>query len=203
MLCFFKKENITVRWTWEEGTSHQRWKRNKDRSRWREHRDHDEVKLLRIYSRVTAGCKYCEIKGTPLLRHIVEAQVTRTVMGALGIISVFLKFSTAALRNAQDYLYNRRDCMHVCFRITWSYTWLNHFLIFNPITLQSCRLKLPLLDVCLKLHTAGKYSILETRLKTWQTKTFDILPVFLRKCNNCPFYLSFSLQERKERRGER
>lgn len=115
---------------------------------------------------------------------------------------VFLKFSIAALRNAQDYFYNRRDCTHVCSRITWSYPWLNHSLAFNPITLQSHRLNLPLLDVCLKLHTAGKYYILETRLKTWQTKTFDILPVFLWKCNNCPFYLFFSLQERKERRGD-
>jgi len=51
---------------WGEGPSHGRWKRNKeDRSRRRELKDHDEVELLRIYSRFTAGCKYCEIKGTP------------------------------------------------------------------------------------------------------------------------------------------
>lgn len=63
---FFKEEGATVEWMWGEGPSHGRWKRNKeDRSRRRELKDHDEVELLRIYSRFTAGCKYCEIKGTP------------------------------------------------------------------------------------------------------------------------------------------
>lgn len=70
----------------------------------------------------------------------------------------------------------------VCSKIISSYSWQNHPLIFNPITLQSCKLKFSLLGVCLKLHTAGKCCFLEKRLKTWQIKTFDILLVFLWKC---------------------